>query len=134
MKAANSERAAAFAMEADMSYYKAVKDIPKFLGAAKTYQKTVVKTNAAKLHDLTVSLIRSFPEDKKVLSQAEKWAKVAAETGGLAEYWMTLAGIYKLQGEKQKARTTAQKAIEAVGDSDASLKGKIEYFIQSLEG
>lgn len=93
-----------------------------------------MKNNAAKLHDLTVGLIRSFPDDKKVLQQAEKWAKSAAETGGLADYWMTLAGIYKLQGDKKKAKTTAEKAKTLVGESDAMLKNKIEYFIQSLEG
>jgi thiol-disulfide isomerase/thioredoxin len=132
--ATTSDRAAAFAMEADMMYYKAVKDIPAYLKAAKTYQKTTIKNNAAKLHDLTVALIRAFPEDKKVLAQAQKWAETAANNGGLAEYWMTLAGIYKLQGDKKKARTTAEKAKQNLGDSDAQLKGKIDYFIQSLEG
>jgi tetratricopeptide (TPR) repeat protein len=132
--ATTSDRATAFAMEADMNYYKAVKDVPKFLKAAKTYQKTTVKNNAAKLHDLTVSLIRAFPEDKKVLAQASEWAEKAAQTGGLAEYWMTLAGVYKLQGDKKKAKTTAEKAKAALGEADAALKSKIEYFIQSLEG
>lgn len=134
MKAANNDRAAAFAMEANMAYYKAVKDVPKFLKAAKAYQKNVVKNNAAKLHDLSVTLLRAFPEDKNILMQASKWAQVAAENGGLAEYWMTLAGIYKLQGDKKKAKATAEKAINALEEKDAALKGKIEYFIQSLEG
>jgi thiol-disulfide isomerase/thioredoxin len=131
--ASDNERYTAFAMEADMNYYKAVKDIPKFLKSAKTYQKTVVKNNAARLHDLTVNLLRAFPEDKKVLAQAAKWAQAAAETGGLADYWMTLAGIYKLQGDMKKAKATAEKAKTIVGESDNSLKGKIEFFIQSVE-
>jgi len=134
MKAANKDRAAAFAVQADMSYYTAVKDADKFLKAAKKYQQSEVKNNAAKSHDLTISLIRAFPEDKKVLAQAANWAKKAAETGGLAEYWMTLAGVYKMQGDRKKARTIALKAKEIVGESDAMLKNKIEYFIQSLEG
>ena len=134
MKAANKGGAAAFALDADMNYYKEVKDVGNFLKSAQKYQKTAVKNNAAKLHDLTVSLIRAFPEDKKVLAQAAKWAQAAAKNGGLAEYWMTLAGIYKLQGDKKKAISIAQKAKEIVGDSDAMLKNKIEYFIQSLEG
>jgi len=134
MKAANKDRAAAFAVQADMSYYTAVKDADKFLKAAKKYQQSEVKNNAAKSHDLTISLIRAFPEDKKVLAQAANWAKKAAETGGLAEYWMTLAGVYKMQGDRKKARTIALKAKEIVGESDAMLKNKIDYFIQSLEG
>ncbi len=134
MNEANKSRASAFALDADMSYYKAVKDAGKFLNAAKKFQKSEVGNNALKLHELTVSLIRAFPEDKKVIAQAGKWAKKAAETGGLADYWMTLAGVYKMQGDKKKARATALKAKEIVGESDAMLKNKIEYFIQSLEG
>jgi tetratricopeptide (TPR) repeat protein len=134
MKAGNPARATAFAAEADLFYYKTTKNAAKYLQSAKAYQKSEVKNNAAKLHDLTVGLIRSFPDDKKVMQQAEKWAKSAAETGGLADYWMTLAGVYKLQGDKKKAKATAEKAKTLVGENDAMLKNKIEYFIQSLEG
>jgi hypothetical protein len=47
---------------------------------------------------------------------------------------MTLAGVYKLQGDKKKARTTAQKAKDALGETESELKNKIDFFIQSLEG
>jgi thiol-disulfide isomerase/thioredoxin len=134
MKTGNSSRATAFAYEADMNYAKAVKDPGMFLKTAKTYQKTEVKNNAAKLHDLVLSLIRAFPEDKKVLKQAESWARTAAENGGLAEYWMTLAGVYKMQGNKAKARSTAEFAKKELTEKDAMLKEKIQYFLDSLEG
>jgi hypothetical protein len=117
-----------------MNYAKAVKDPGMFLKTAKTYQKTEVKNNAAKLHDLVLSLIRAFPEDKKVLKQAESWARTAAENGGLAEYWMTLAGVYKMQGNKAKARSTAEFAKKELTEKDAMLKEKIQYFLDSLEG
>ncbi|MDX1911471.1 MAG: thioredoxin domain-containing protein [Saprospiraceae bacterium] len=133
MKAGNPGRGNAFAFEADMNYAKAVKDADMYLKTAKAYQKAEVKNNAAKLHDLSVSLIRAFPEDKKVLSQAEKWAKTAAENGGLAEYWMTLAGIYKLQGNKAKARSTAEFAKKELTDKDAMLLEKIQRFLDTLE-
>ena len=132
--AANATRAQSFALDADMGYYKAVKNTEQYLQSAKAYQTTVVKNNAEKLHDLTINLIRAFPEDKKVLEQAQKWAQKAAENGGLSEYWMTLAGVYKLQGDKKKARTTAQKAKDALGETESELKNKIDFFIQSLEG
>lgn len=134
MKMGNPSRAASFSYEADMNYAKAVKDPAMFLKAAKTYQKTEIKTNAAKLHDLVVSLMRAFPEDKKTLAQAEKWAKYAAEKGGLSEYWMTLAGIYKLQGNKAKARSTAEFAKKELTEKDAMLKEKIQYFLDGLDG
>jgi cytochrome c-type biogenesis protein CcmH/NrfG len=116
-----------------MYFYKSVKDADNFLKAARAYQKTSVKNNAARLHDLTIDLTRSFPEDKKVMEQAEKWARSAAETGGLADYWMTLAGIYKLQGDKKKALDAANNALDAAGNNDAMLKYKIDNFIQSLQ-
>ncbi len=132
MKNGNPARAEAFAVEADMNYAKAVKDPALFLKAARNYQKSEVKNNSAKLHDLVVSLVRTFPNDKNVLGQAEKWAKSAAQTGGLAEYWMTLAGVYKLQGNKAQARKTAETAKQALTEKDAMLRDKIDYFIDSL--
>ncbi|HLP93775.1 MAG TPA: thioredoxin family protein [Saprospiraceae bacterium] len=132
MKAGNPARAEAFAIEADMNYAKAVKDGDMFLRAARTYQKNEVKNNSAKLHELVVSLVRSFPDDKNVLKQAEKWAKSAAENGGLAEYWMTLAGVYKLQGDKAEARKTAELAKKQLTEKDAMLREKIDHFIDSL--
>jgi thiol-disulfide isomerase/thioredoxin len=134
MKAGNPDRATAFACEADMNYAKAVKDPALFLKAARSYQKSEVKNNSAKLHELVVSLVRSFPGDKKVLGQAVSWAKTAAENGGLAEYWMTLAGVYKLQGNMAKARGTAERAKKELTEKDAMLKEKIQFFLDSLEG
>lgn len=132
MKSGNPARAEAFAIEADMNYAKAVKDGDMFLRAARTYQKNEVKNNSAKLHELVVSLVRSFPQDKNVLKQAEKWAKSAAENGGLAEYWMTLAGVYKLQGDMAEARKTAELAKKQLTEKDAMLREKIDHFIDSL--
>jgi len=132
MKAAFPERGAAFASEVDMRYYATTKDVKNFLKSAQAYRKNEVKNNSAQLHELTISLIRAFPDDKKVMDQAEKWAKDAAENGGLAEYYMTLAGIYKLKGEKDKARATAKKAIEVIGEKDNGLKAKIDNFINTL--
>ena len=47
---------------------------------------------------------------------------------------MTLAGVYKLQGDKEKAKATAEQAKKDAGDKDLNLKAKIEQFIESLEG
>jgi len=134
MKTALPARAEAFAWEADMTYYSATKDVKNYLKAAQSYQKGEIKNNSARLHDLVISLLRAFPDDSKVLDQAEKWCKTAAENGGLPEYYLTLAEIYKRQGDKDKARATAEKARKAIGEKDNGMGGKIDYFIQSLEG
>ena len=134
MKTALPARAEAFAWEADMTYYSATKDVKNYLKAAQSYQKGEIKNNSARLHDLVISLLRAFTDDSKVLDQAEKWCKTAAENGGLPEYYLTLAEIYKRQGDKDKARATAEKARKAIGEKDNGMGGKIDYFIQSLEG
>lgn len=134
MKAAEPDRAEAFAYESELSFYSATKDAKKYLKSAQSFQKSVIKNNAAKLHDLVIGLLRSFPDDKAVLDQAEKWAKTAAETGGLPEYYLTLAEVYKRQGDMAKARSTAEKARKAAEGKDNGFQNKIDYFLMGLEG
>jgi thiol-disulfide isomerase/thioredoxin len=134
MKSALPEKADAFASSADMDYFLATKDVKRYLKSAQSFQKSEIKNNAAQLHDLVIRIMRAFPEDKNVIDQAEKWAKTAAENGGLPEYYMTLAGVYKAQDHSDKARAAALKAKELVGDKDDNFKLKIEYFIESLQG
>jgi thiol-disulfide isomerase/thioredoxin len=134
MKTTNPARAEAFGYEANLQYYAAVKDSKNYLKAAQGYQKSEVKNNAAKLNELVINLLRAFPDDAKVLDQAEKWAKSAAENGGLPEYYLTLAEIYKRQGNKAEAKETAEKARKAIGEKDEkNMNGKIDYFLQTLE-
>lgn len=135
MKTALPAKANAFGYEADMNYYAATKDAKNYLKAAQAFQKGEIKNNSAQLHDLVISLLRAFADDTKVLEQAEKWAKTAAENGGLPEYYLTLAEIYKRQGDKTKAKTTAEKARKAIGEKDEkNMGGKIDYFLRTLEG
>ena len=135
MKTALPAKANAFGYEADMNYYAATKDAKNYLKAAQAFQKGEIKNNSAQLHDLVISLLRAFADDTKVLEQAEKWAKTAAENGGLPEYYLTLAEIYKRQDDKTKAKTTAEKARKAIGEKDEkNMGGKIDYFLRTLEG
>ena len=134
MKSALPEKADNFALTADMDYYHATKDVKKYLKAAQAFQKSEVKNNSALLHDHVIRILRAFPDEISVVEQAQKWAKTAAENGGLPEYYLTLADIYKRLDNADKARSAAIKARELAGDKDPNLKMKIEYFIQSLEG
>lgn len=125
------EMAGQFALESDMSYYAGVGDARKYLKAAQSFQKNHVK-NATKQHDLVISMLRAFPDEPKVLEQAEKWSRQAAENGGRPEYFLTLAEIYKRQGKNDLARRAAEDARKAIGEEDNGMRGKIEYFLQSL--
>jgi thiol-disulfide isomerase/thioredoxin len=132
MKAATPSRAKSFNFESDLSYYAATSDAKNYLKTAKAFQKSEIQNNSAKLEDLVITLLRAFPDDPKVLDQAGKWAEKAAETGGLPEYFLTWAEILKKQGNKEKARATAQKGMEAIGSKDNGMKARIEYFLNSL--
>jgi len=134
MKSGLPARADDFSAEADMKYYAATKDVKNYLKSAQAFQKKSVKNNAAKLHDLVISLMRAFPTDKSALEQAEKWAKSSADNGGLGEYYLTLAEIYKRLGDKTKARAAAEKARYAGGEKEAgSMASKVDYFLQTLD-
>jgi len=134
LKIAVPERAAVFAAESDLKYYASTKEVKKYLKAAQVYQKIEVKNDPAQLIELVTSVLRAFPGDKDVLNQAEKWASTAAETGTVPGYYLTLAEVYKQQGDKAKARATAQKALQKAGEKDNNMKGQVDYFLYKLEG
>ncbi len=132
MKEGNPDRAKMFGYEAEMSYFKATKDTKNYLKALEGY-KDELAPPSAKLHDLVINLLRTFPNDSKALLLAEKWAKSVVQDLGNAEYHMTLADVYKRQGDNDKAQETAKKALEVAGEKDPLLKEKINQFINSLK-
>lgn len=131
-KESSPEKAATFSYEADMSYYKATKDVKNYLKAMDAYRKEEIKT-PGKLHDLVVNLMRTFPNDPKALQKAEDWASDAAKEGNQPEFYMTLAEVYKRQGEKEKARKTAEKALSLLAENgDPLLRMKINAFMENI--
>lgn len=132
LKKSRPDIAAKMAAESEMAYYAAVNDPAQFLKAAKAYQKQEVKKNPALLDDLVVTLVRAFPNDPKILSAAQKWAKMAAEIGQKSEYYLSWANICKKRNDKAKAKALAQKALELADKEDTGMRSKIEVFIQTL--
>ncbi|MFN4256424.1 MAG: thioredoxin family protein [Saprospiraceae bacterium] len=127
------DRADVFAYQTASKFYAATKDAKQYLKTVQGYQKRTVKNNAAQLHELVLEITRTFPNDPKVLGQAEKWAKAAAENGGLPEYYLTLAEIHKRRGDKAKARAAAQKARQLASDKQPTFMQKVDYFLMGLE-
>jgi thiol-disulfide isomerase/thioredoxin len=132
IKKARPEIAEKFSANAEMEYYKATDDPKKFLKAATAYQKNTVKKNPALLDDLVANLLRAYPNDAKVLATAEKWAKMAAENGEKAEYYMSWANVCKRRGDKLKAKSLAEKALKLADKDDVGMRSKIDVFIQTL--
>jgi thiol-disulfide isomerase/thioredoxin len=138
LKEANSKMAAhcpaeaeKFAYNNNTKFFIATKDSKNYLKAVGNYQKKEAKS-AAQTQSLVEDMLRAFPEDVKVLKKAEKWAKSSAETGGLPEYYMNLADVYRKMGNKSKARDTALKAKQILGDQKPDLAQKIDWFIQQI--
>jgi thiol-disulfide isomerase/thioredoxin len=123
-------RAETFAYEADSKYFIATKNAAAYLKTVRAYQKNTVKNNAAKLDGLAKDIAKAFPDDVKALDQAIKWSKTAAENGGLPDYYVTLASLYKRQGKKQLALAAAQKAKEL---ENGVTNPNLDALIESLQ-
>lgn len=110
MKKYLPEQASGFAYEADMQFYKSQGNSAKYLKTCSSYVKKKVKNNAAALHDVALDIQGGFEKDGKAMSVAEKYAKQAAENGGLSSYYTTYANILYVNKKKSEALTMAKKA------------------------
>jgi thiol-disulfide isomerase/thioredoxin len=132
MKQHLPDRAAAFAEESDLKYATATQNPKEYLKAMKSRQKAA-GDSAAKLNELALDMLRAFPGDIKVLKQASKWADAAAKKGGLPEYYLTSAEIYRSMGDKKNARAAAEAGKKAIGTEDTKGFGqKFDYFLERL--
>ena len=132
MKTNYPEHAAEFARNADTKYNAATQNSKGYLKAVKARQKQI-GNNAARLDDLCGEMMRAFPSDPKVLKQAVKWSSVAAKNGGLPQYYLTLAELYKRLGDKTKARKAVEDGRKAIGEKDTMNIGqKFDYFLNGL--
>jgi len=105
-------KSTAFANHADMTYYKAQGDVDKYLKVCGKHVKKNVKNNASELHDIALDIKDSFDKKPKALAAAEKYAKQAAEYGGLSKYYLTYAQILLENKNKSEALAMAKKALD----------------------
>jgi thiol-disulfide isomerase/thioredoxin len=126
-------RAEKWSSKAEMDYFAAMKNLDGYLDACKDCQKTVEKGDHKKLLELARDLANNFPNEPKALKQAEKWCKIAAENGNLAEYWFQYAKILEHNGKKSDARDACNKAKIIAGDKDAVLNNQIDVFLEKLK-
>lgn len=110
MKKLLPTQAAGFAYQADMQFYKSQGNAAKYLKTCSSYVKKKVKNNAAALHEVALDIQGGFEKDDKAMAVAEKYAKQAAENGGLASYYTTYASILYTNKKKGEALTMAKKA------------------------
>ena len=133
MKSNYSEKAAEFAILADMRFYQANSDTKNYLKATSTYAKKIVKNDPEKLNKLTMQMLDAYPNDKKVLDQAEKFAQKASKKGGESKYYFNYASILMKNGKKKEALNSAKKSLE-LSQGDKKEEMMLKQMIQKLEG
>ena len=112
MKAQLPAAAPAFALRADMAFYKGQGDAKKYLKACNSYIKKVVGSNASQLHRVATEIQGAFGKDVKAMALAEKYAGQAAENGGLAKYYVTYAAILYQNKKTSEALAMAKKSLD----------------------
>ncbi len=130
MKAQYPAKAAAFGLEADLTYYAAVKDADKYLKAAKRYAKAV-RRDPEQLHSLAFRAWKAFPRHAGVLELAESCASKAAKKSKDWEAYFTLAQILAQNHKIKEARQAGEKALHLASEAKVSTSA-IHRFLQTL--
>jgi thioredoxin-related protein len=131
MEANCPEHAQVFIYDADLNYYRTMKDAKNYVKTCNSYVKKVVKNNAKELHTLAKDLKISFAEDNKAMKLAEKLSEKAAKNGGLYEYYYTYAEILMLNGKSSDALKAANKSM-ALADGKANIQRAIQGLIDKI--
>jgi hypothetical protein len=126
--------AEAFAIEAEMSYAKAMADARAYAKACRDCAKKVAKDDPRALHDIAKSLAEHFRSDEYAMKQAEEIAAEAAKIGNSYGYYLTYAGILVHNGKKDEARRAAQKSLELAKEEGEQAVRNVERFIQQIQG
>ncbi len=134
MKTYFPDKANAFAMEADMKFFKTTGDVKSYCKACETYVKKEAKSNANLLYSTAKQMIDAFPSDKNVLSDASKYLKTAAENGGLCEYYYLYAKTLHLTGKKSDALSNAEKAMKIAKDTAIQMVPVVQNLIEQIKG
>ena len=134
MKTYFPAKANAFAVEADMKFFKASGDVKNYCKACESFVKKEGKSNANVLYSTAKQMIDAFPTDKDILSNAAKYLKVAAENGGLCEYYFLYAKTLHLSGKKSDALTNAEKALKMAKETAMPMVPVVQNLIEQIKG
>ena len=133
MKSFFPDKANAFAVEADMKFYKTTGDVKSYCKACETFVRKEAKSNANLLYQTAKQMIDAFPTDKNVLSAATKYLKTAADNGGLCEYYYLYAKVLQLSGKKSDALTNAEKALKIARDTATQMVPVVQSLIDEIK-
>jgi thiol-disulfide isomerase/thioredoxin len=134
MKTYFPDKAAAFALEADMKFFKASGDTKNYCKACEAFVKKEGKTNASVLYSTAKGMVDAFPADKDVLGIASKYLKTASENGGLCEYYFLYAKTLHLSGKNSDALTNAEKALKIAKETAMPMVPVVQNLIEKIKG
>lgn len=133
MKAHAPEKSEAFALDADLKYFKASGNAKDYCKSCETLLKKEGKTDARKLFSVGKQMIDAFPYDKTVLTEAEKYLKKAAENGGMSEYYYWYAHTLMRNGKRKDALTAAEKALQIAKEATPNYVPATEQLIEQIK-
>ena len=132
MKNTLGDKNKAFAYQADYEYAKAVADIELLKTSTLKIAKEIAKNDPERLHDLCNEIRQYKSIDKSVLITSEEIAKMAADKGKNAEYYLTYSKVLAENNKTKKAIKSAEKALKAV-EKDSKEAKEIQEWINTLK-
>jgi thiol-disulfide isomerase/thioredoxin len=134
MKQHHPEKADAFALKAEMDFYKHQGDPKSFQKSCEDYAKKFAKGDAKQLHRLANDLQSWFSTDEKCMKLAEKLAKEAAESGKTYDHYLFYAQILYQNGKKSDAVAAANKSLQLAKEEGSGAEREVQQFLRIIEG
>lgn len=132
MKANFPEKYKEFSLRADMIYGLGTTDAGLYMKTCKKYLSKYAKNNATEHHNKARTVMARFGDNDKAMKMAEKWAKKAADNGGLAYQYLTYAEILYAKGKSEPAFRAAKKARELAVKENKPTRS-IDDFLKSIK-
>lgn len=126
--------AGAFALQSEMDYALATRDLKNYLVACKEFIKKEAKDRPAEYDKQAKILMNNFRDDVKAAKQAQEFAREAAQEGKTYEYYYSYASILFNNGEKEDAKKAAEKAMDLAKEKGPGAIRNVEMLLQRIEG
>lgn len=129
----NPEQADAFLYRSNMDYALSSYDAKLYLKSAKSYLKKIKPEDAETHARIATIIARTFDDDAKAMSEAEKIMETAAELSDSYEHYYSYAVLLNQNGKRQAALEAAQKSLQRAKAQGATAVRVVESFIRKME-
>lgn len=133
MKKHCPDRAAAFALNAEMEYWSATGDIGKFLEVSSKYARKQVSKDEKALLALSRSVAMQFGHDVRARAAAEDYARAAMLLSHNYKTYLHYASLLKQNDKLSEAAQIADKALELARKEGDTAVRSVEQFIFELK-